>query len=60
MVCEIAGVEVALETTDGEDQFSRLDFLLDIIMRDGADVDLPDIVSARRNSNVSATYASIS
>ena len=42
-VSEVAGVEIGLEATDGENEFSRFDFLLDLGMRDGADIDLATV-----------------
>ena len=40
MVGEVAGVEVALEAADGDDEFCFLDLLLDLGAGDGSDVDL--------------------
>lgn len=39
-VGEVTGVEVGLEATNGDDEFSALDLLFDLGARDGADVDL--------------------
>lgn len=39
-VGKVAGVEVALQATNGEDERCCLDLLLDLRMANGADIDL--------------------
>ena len=42
MVGEVTGVEVALQSTNREDQLRVLNLLLDLWVTEGADVDLHD------------------